>query len=161
VGLAEIGDADAMIVVEARGRTGLAMKAGHRLGVGGQLPAQDLDRHRLVHQRVGGAIDGAHAALAQSFGQTIPSAQDPSDQRIGHFGRSAGGGRVSEGRSVARTEMLLALEVRVARGADEQSIPSLAQRSRFASLRRAVYDRPMRSRTDYAWALVPVAALAL
>src|SRR5947209_8020636 len=58
------------------------MEARHGLGVGGQLGAQDLDRHRLVHERVRAAIDGAHAALPQALDEAIAPAQDPTEQRI-------------------------------------------------------------------------------
>ena len=81
VGLAEVGDADAVVVVEARGRARLAVEARDRFGVGGQLGAQDLHRHRLVHERVRGAIDGAHAALAEPLDQTVAAAEHATEQR--------------------------------------------------------------------------------
>ncbi len=94
VGLAEVGDADAVVVIEARGRARLAVEARDRLGVGGQLGAQDLHRHRLVHERVGGAVDGAHAALAEPLDQPIAAAEHATDQADRPSGRS---GRRSRG----------------------------------------------------------------
>jgi hypothetical protein len=99
------------------------MEARDRLGVGGELGAQDLERHRLVHQCVRGAIDRAHAALAEPLEQPITAAEHTTDQAVrGRIRRrTIVRRRGGEGRSVPRTEMLLALEVRLAGRADEQS----------------------------------------
>ena len=106
VGLAEVGDADAVVVIEARGRARLAVEARDRFGVGGELGAQDLDRDRLVHERVGRAVDGAHAALAEPLEQTIAAAEHATEQsigrRIGTGARAEAAGRSPRSRGAIR-----------------------------------------------------------
>ena len=43
-------------------RPRLALEALPRLGIGGDLPRQDLDGHRAIEAGIGGAVDLAHAA---------------------------------------------------------------------------------------------------
>ena len=63
--LAEIEDRQDVRMRQRRDCLGLALETGQRVGVGGEMRRQDLDRHLAVELGVGGAKDLAHAALSE------------------------------------------------------------------------------------------------
>ena len=64
VGLGGVVDVDHVGVVDRRGELGLAHEALAEALVGGQLGADDLQRHRALEPEVDGPVDHAHAAAA-------------------------------------------------------------------------------------------------
>ena len=87
--LAEIEDRQDVRMRERRDRLGLALEARQRVGVGGEMRRQDLDRHLAVELGVAGAEDLAHPALAE-LGDDLVGAEPGSDHRVARSWRAGG-----------------------------------------------------------------------
>ena len=76
-------------MLDVRGGHGLSLEACDHLGEPTHLGMEDFDGHALVHVRVLGLIDRAHAALAdQPFDEVAPT-EHGSDERLGAAGPRA------------------------------------------------------------------------
>ena len=65
VGLAGLVDGDDVGVVEGGLQQALAPEALAEGGIGAELHGQHLQRHHALQRELGGAVDGAHAALSE------------------------------------------------------------------------------------------------
>ena len=64
-------------MVEARGRLGLALETGAEHGVGGELGAEQLDRHGSVQAQVVAPTHLGHAAATETRAQLVAATEDP------------------------------------------------------------------------------------
>ena len=79
VGGAELGDLDAVGVVEAGGALGLAVEAFDELGVATKVGVEDLDGDVAAQQDVAAAVHRSHAALADERVEAIGAREDGAD----------------------------------------------------------------------------------
>ena len=87
----EVEHVDDVGVVEAAGRLGLALEAAHQRGVFEQRRLEHLEADEPIEGEMAGAVDLAHAALADQLLQLEAARHHCADQRI-----AAGAGRESE-----------------------------------------------------------------
>ncbi len=80
--LAEVFDRDDVAVADGGGGARLLAEASHRLLVGEDLAAQELDRDALLDVDVLGGIHLAHAALTEPLGEPVAPVEHLSDHRI-------------------------------------------------------------------------------
>ena len=73
-----------VLVFQATGRLGLALKTGHDLGVAGQHRVQELDGEAAANVRVLCLVDLAHAARTNQAHQTILAARGLSHACVGN-----------------------------------------------------------------------------
>ena len=75
--LADVEDLDDVRVIQPSSQPSLAREALPHLVVTGEVVGQELDRDLAVELQVAGAIDGGHAAMAQSMLELVALAREP------------------------------------------------------------------------------------
>ena len=80
---AEVVDGEDVRVREGGDRLRLALEAPERVGILGEVPRQDLDRHLALELRVARAEDDAHPALAELRDDLVGSEAAPGGERHG------------------------------------------------------------------------------
>ena len=106
--LAVLVDAADVLVADAPGQLDLGLEAPGDLGIARDLRPQHLDRDVLVEQPVVGAVDDAHAALAELLLDLVAAGHDGAQTKGGRQGLpacEAGLGRVVVGSLAGRTDV--------------------------------------------------------
>ncbi|MEZ4392180.1 MAG: hypothetical protein R3A48_13880 [Polyangiales bacterium] len=85
LGLADVVNVDDVRVVDAVRGAGLAEHPRAQVGLAAEVGANELERDDAVNQHVSGAVDHAHAALAQPRFEPIPPRDDPTKIRVRCF----------------------------------------------------------------------------
>jgi hypothetical protein len=83
----EVDDLDDVRVPDGGGGLRLAVEAGERLGVAGEVGAQDLHRHGASDGQVTGAVDDAHAPAGDHGLDGVAAAEDAADGGVHAVGR--------------------------------------------------------------------------
>ncbi len=146
VRLTEVGDVDDVLVVDAVGRPRLPEEAGAVGRLVGEVRGEEFDRHVATDDLVPGAVDHAHPARADAFGDDEPAGDRSAQQRVR---------KVHERSPIEGTGLWIPPKARPADLADPQSSSpailsssaGLRQRPREGGSPRALLTFPMHDHT--------------